>query len=52
MLGSDRNCMGTLQQLGDSQRLLNDERVYAQRQDLAGRIGVDLVPDDHWGMQG
>jgi hypothetical protein len=43
MLFGDRIPAGTLQQVGDSRNLLNDDQAYAQLLDLADRIGVDLV---------
>lgn len=44
MLFGDRIPAGTLQQVGDSRNLLDNEQAYAQLLDLADRIGVDLVP--------
>lgn len=44
MLFGDRITAGTLQQVGDSRNLLQDEKAYAELLDLAERIGADIVP--------
>ncbi|ERK12913.1 hypothetical protein L581_3044 [Serratia fonticola AU-AP2C] len=44
MLFGDRIPAGTLQQIGASRNLLQDEKAYAELLDLAERIGADVVP--------
>lgn len=44
MLFGDRITAGTLQQIGVSRNLLQDEKAYAELLDLAERIGADIVP--------
>ena len=44
VLFGDRIPKGTLQQVGDSRSLLQDEQAYAELLDLANRIGVDITP--------
>lgn len=44
MLFGDRIPAGTLQQVGVSRNLLQDEKAYAELLDLAERIGADIVP--------
>jgi hypothetical protein len=44
MLFGDRIPAGTLQQIGASRNLLQDEKAYAELLDLAERIGADIVP--------
>ncbi|CAI1613093.1 Uncharacterised protein [Serratia fonticola] len=44
MLFGDRIPAGTLQQIGVSRNLLQDEKAYAELLDLAERIGADIVP--------
>lgn len=45
VLFGDRVPKGTLQQVGDSRNLLQDEQAYAELLDLAERIGVDVTPE-------
>ena len=44
VLFGDRIPKGTLQQVGDSRSLLQDEQAYAELLDLADRIGADITP--------
>lgn len=44
MLFGDRIPTGTLQQVGVSRNLLQEEKAYAELLDLAERIGADIVP--------
>lgn len=44
VLFGDRIPKGTLQQVGDSRSLVQDDHAYAELLDLAERIGVDITP--------
>ncbi|UEC01669.1 RES family NAD+ phosphorylase [Burkholderia vietnamiensis] len=45
VLFGDRVPKGTLQQVGGSRSLLQDEQAYSELLDLAERIGVDVTPE-------
>jgi hypothetical protein len=44
VLFGDRIPKGTVQQVGDSRSLVQDDHTYAELLDLAECIGVDITP--------